>query len=538
MGLVLRLDIAARDLSSPHKDENEIVEQAAAFLGGDLRFHFLKYGPLTMYIVAGLYRLVALLRGQSALEYASYVFFEGVQHYYIARAVCAVSLSIAGLGAALVLLRQSGPIAGVAAAISLGLPGVEILTTGFTRTDTMQAAFQTGCLLALMIASSSNSRRSWLAAGLCAGCAIAAKPLPALLVLPCLPVASWFASKHAAQPAEAALPLRLRRSAFGPWLWLSLPAAAAAAVLGNPAMLNVRHFLKQQIETVTLHSSEQVSWVRQDVSEVVLGLGTPFLVLAALGWAVALFSRKPTRVLPALFLALYLAAFWGRAARNYYMIAPAMAAGLLLAEGAAALDGALRRYFSTPLERRARLRWLQRSIAPGLIVLALWAPFSRLVEGRRGLGTVTQARNWITENIPPETKIFHVGWWPNGPRLVAMNRELQATWGDYFDYGRNRYPFLKEAFALGYERYARSGGRRYDIAVYDGRPEPRKRRRSPRWLTDSLAKRARKAGQQYIVLAGFRGADVLGLGYPWFKEATLKKQVGAIAIFALEGPPG
>src|SRR3954451_269203 len=71
LGVCLRLEVAAQDLQSPLIDENEVVEQAVAFMGGELHQYFVKYGPLTMYLLAGIYRGVALLRGMSALEYGS-----------------------------------------------------------------------------------------------------------------------------------------------------------------------------------------------------------------------------------------------------------------------------------------------------------------------------------------------------------------------------------------------------------------------------------------------------------------------------------
>src|SRR5688572_25014192 len=71
IGAVARLLIAANELSTPLIDENEVVEQAVAFLGGDLEQHFVKYGPLTMYVLTGIYRVAAALHGLSVLDYAS-----------------------------------------------------------------------------------------------------------------------------------------------------------------------------------------------------------------------------------------------------------------------------------------------------------------------------------------------------------------------------------------------------------------------------------------------------------------------------------
>src|SRR5688572_25602706 len=108
VGVVLRLRLAAYDLESPLIDENEVVEQAVAFMGGDLDQHFVKYGPLTMYLLAGIYRVVAAVRGMSSLEYASLVFFHGEQHYFIARALTGLAISGLALVSFASLRRRLG----------------------------------------------------------------------------------------------------------------------------------------------------------------------------------------------------------------------------------------------------------------------------------------------------------------------------------------------------------------------------------------------------------------------------------------------
>src|SRR3954463_723071 len=98
LGFYLRWLNAHADLSSPSVDENDIVQQGVAFMGGEWRYYLLEYGALPMYVLAALYRLVALLRGSSALEYAARIFYDGSEQYLIARLFCAacyLPLSIA-----------------------------------------------------------------------------------------------------------------------------------------------------------------------------------------------------------------------------------------------------------------------------------------------------------------------------------------------------------------------------------------------------------------------------------------------------------
>jgi hypothetical protein len=195
--------MALRHSDAPAIDENEVVEQAAAFLGPDLTHYFPKYGPLTMYVLSGIYRVAAWLHGQTNLEYASRVFFEGAEHYAIARVYTYSWLSVLALTAFFVLKRQLGNAPALLACTLLSFPFLEILLDG-ARIDTPQAAFQGLALLALTEVVSPRvgaggqatpRLQYWLAAGCCAGLAFATKPLPGLLIAPAFLVAGWFAAQ-------------------------------------------------------------------------------------------------------------------------------------------------------------------------------------------------------------------------------------------------------------------------------------------------------------------------------------------------------
>src|SRR3954468_4888378 len=89
IGFYLRWLNAHGDLGSPSVDENDVVQQGVAFMGGEWKYYLPEYGPLPMYCLALLYRGVALLHGQTALEYAQRVFFDGAEQYLLARVFCA-----------------------------------------------------------------------------------------------------------------------------------------------------------------------------------------------------------------------------------------------------------------------------------------------------------------------------------------------------------------------------------------------------------------------------------------------------------------
>jgi len=526
LGVVLRLRIAAYDLASPLIDENEVVEQAVAFMGGDLDQHFVKYGPLTMYLLAGIYRVVAAVRGLSALEYGSLVFFHGEQHYFIAR--CLTSLAISGLALARFfgLRRRRGVGSAWVAGTLLALPCLDRLVNG-ARIDMLQACFQGLALLALGEASQAPRRRYWLAAGFAAGLGIASKPLPGLLLLPCFPVASWFAAGASATGEPRRFRQRVWATLTSPGPWLAALACVAAAVLADPALLDTRAFIASQREAVELHTGRLSAG--PSIFESLALLGLPFCVALGLSWLLVVARGAAAGRLVALFFVIYLGAFWGRS-RHYFLAAAAAAACLLIGHGVATA---------------ARL------LAPGRQRLVVWgraaAVLAALLLGALPLAAIetrlatpsprTQARAWVLANVPSGTGLYYVGWRGAGPVLVAQNATVQAQFGDHFSYGREHYTFLREAFARGYEAYARENLPRYAIAFHHDKPFARNSKRTPRPITDGLLAKSRSQGRRYIIIAGYGGPSVYDLGYPWFREAVLEQQFGQIAIFRVPEPP-
>ncbi len=519
VGAALRFKLAAANVEAPYIDENEVVEQAVAFMGGELEHHFLKYGPLTMYVLAALYRAIAAIRGMSALDYASRVFFEGAEHYFIARGLAVASLVVVAWLAFASFRRHFGAAPALFVCCLLGLPLVDVLYSG-VRIDVIQAAFQSMALLALAEVIASPRRRYWLMAGACAGLGIATKPLPGLLVLPCFALASWFVAARDARGKARSPWARLGAAALQPGLWLSVLVCIGCTILADPAVLDFREFVASQRDAIALHSGAEEVRRRQNVPGSLRGLGLPFLFLAALAAVIGVVRRDARSLLMALFSFVYLAAFWGRGTRNYFMVAPAIAACLLIGYAFASLY---------QLEWPGRIRrWLGLSWLP-LLALVMLIP-ARHIWPRQHLSSSLQARAWIHEHIPSGTPIFHVGPRPGSPLLVGTNEKQQGRWGDHFDYGRHKYRFLRQAFRKAFADYKASGKPLYPVAVYDGKPLPRSKG-VPRSISDSLLRNAQTEGRRYIVVSGFREPNVLDLGYRWFGGVVLESAFRGIAIF-------
>jgi hypothetical protein len=525
VGTALRFWVATRQIETPGIDENEVVEQAVAFMGDDHRFYFLKYGPLTMYALAFIYRGVALLHGTTALDYASRVFLEGSEHYLIARLYVVSWLSVAALYAFWVFRRQSGPGPALLVLSLLAFPVVEVLAPG-ARIDIPQAAFQGMALLALSEVLRTRRRVHWLVAGACAGLAIATKPLPGLLVIPCFIAAAWFASKPEEGAPPRSLPARLLATFGSPGLWLAALACIACALLGDPAMLDIQTFVQSQREAVTLHSGNALH-ARANIGDSLAQLRLP-LLLAALGAGGLSALRRDARgALYALFILVYLAALWGRASRHYFLVAPAVAVCLLVGVGWARL---------TELRTSERWqRWARQAWAPAA-ALFIALPVHTCWARAHKPSASALAREWILEHVPSGTRLFHVGWKPSGPQLVTTDPKVEARWGDHFDYGRSKYPFLRKAFRLGFANYMASDKPRYDIRVHDGLPYSRASKLTPRSITDKLLRQAQQDGISYIILAGYREPTWQALGYKWFSEAVFEQEFPKIAIFRVPAP--
>jgi hypothetical protein len=535
-GLCLRISNATGDLSTPYPDENDIVDQAVAFMGGDWHFHLLEYGPLPMYLLACVYHGLAFVHGLSPLDYAARVFFDAEEQYFVGRLFCVLSFAVLAVCCQRVLAPRLGRWTAGISAVLLALPTLDILTESRVRIDVMQGAFQIGAVLCLVMALGSRQLRHWVLAGVCAGFAIACKPMPGLLVLPCFLAASWFAADSDESTAESA---SHRRGGLGrrcwdtlshPGLWLASSSALVASIIGNPSSLDIARFIDGQRHAISKYSGPNAPGTHLNALAALMPLGLGFLLLAGASLLASLFFRDARTRLIALFPLVYCVAFWGRPVRHYYVVAPAMGLCLVIAVVAGRL-----------LERLGRIEQSRaRKIAQAALLALLLGinipPVHELALIARKVSGATLARNWIQANIPSGTKIFHFGVFERGPRLVASDPSVQANWADYFEYGRNKYAFLKQAFRLAHADYVKAHRPVYDLETTDFRAEPLQAKTTPAWLSRSLDRHARARRQEYIVMARLGSYDpVLELGYPWFKNVELVKEFDYVAIFRV--PP-
>jgi 4-amino-4-deoxy-L-arabinose transferase-like glycosyltransferase len=180
----LRLDEFGAGLPFYSVDENDVVEPAAGFLLGDLNHQYYTYGPLFMYLLAGVFALYAKATGLSLFDFGSDVFFQGYDHYLLARVFSFVVL-IAIIGSVLVIgSRLFGRGAALIAATLLAMPLVDGLAEFTTRIDILQALFQILAVFSLVRLYDTGRTRDYVLAGIWTGMAIAVKPIPGAVLVP------------------------------------------------------------------------------------------------------------------------------------------------------------------------------------------------------------------------------------------------------------------------------------------------------------------------------------------------------------------
>lgn len=526
VGTALRMITAVHNSAAPMIDENEIAEQAAAFLGPDLKFYFLKYGPLTMYAIAAIYRVAAALHGVTPLEYASRVFLDGAEHYAIARVYTIGWVSALALVSFLVLRRQLGARPAWLACALLAFPLIDVLAPG-ARIDAPQAAFQCLALLALTEVVTRPRWTTWLVAGACAGLGVATKPLPGLLIAPSFLLAVFFAASAAADPSARTLLARRGATAAAGGASLAALACVVCAIAGNPELLQIERFIDSQREAVALHSGNTLT-AGTSIPKTFLTLHWPFVASAAVSSLALILLRDRRALVIVLFVSVYVGAFVGRQCRTYFMLAPAAALCLLIAYAWARAESVL--------PKRRVGRWLRWAVVP-LAVVLIEQPARAHWRRSMRVSQVLEVSRWMETNVPNGTRIFHLGRRAYGTYLVQATEKMQLQWGEHFEYGRYRYRFLKEAFRLGYQKYVESGRPRYVIEVRPERAMARHTNRNQRWITDGLVRRAREKKQRYIIVTGFRERDVRDLEYKWFNQAILEMQTTGMAIFRVPDAP-
>ena len=185
ISVIIRITQIPKGLPHYSIDENDIVEFALGYYGGDLNPHWFKYGPLYSYVLAALYWIISLFQGLNihlfvenyfedpSLFYQTSRSFNALIHtglafiaFYIGRTFFSVRVALIGFIVAVI-------------------PISDALTNYTTRVDSLLAVFMSLSLLfSLHLARDVNNMKWYILAGGMLGFAVATKPLQAVVMMP------------------------------------------------------------------------------------------------------------------------------------------------------------------------------------------------------------------------------------------------------------------------------------------------------------------------------------------------------------------
>jgi 4-amino-4-deoxy-L-arabinose transferase-like glycosyltransferase len=374
-------------------DEPQIMERVVRMMKtGDFNPHFFDWPSLTIYLHLAA-ACITFLTGAMRGYWSNLDQINATDLYLASRSATAL------LGTATVALtylagrRWGTPHALLASALMAVIPN-HVRGSHYVQTDVPTGFLTT---LTFLLALRANERRTAWAfahAGFAAGLAASAKyngliSITLALFAVCL---------------SGGTPIRLLQRTL-----IVCAAAAGAFLLGTPyALLDLPRFLNDYARLAAVFAADRAGepgWLIY-LKHLRIALASPALVLAFAGLAAACWHlvRGPDRVRWVLLVTFPLIYFFVMAGSyqiyGRYMVPIFPFAALLAAIGVMAVVRVLCR---TNAPRR-----LCTAIAMGLVVIVLAGPTTASIASARDLGrvrTVELAYRWITEHVPPGSKI-------------------------------------------------------------------------------------------------------------------------------------
>lgn len=458
-------------------DENELVEFAIGYFGGDMDPHWYKYGAFYSYILHYIYNIQIMFGSMSEDEFVQSAFVDCSHLYYTARFVN----SLLHLGMAFItyeITKQlfSKRTALVVFAIAC-FPILGLLTNFTIRVDSLLAFWSTCTLYYVVRMAKEPKLKYYILAGIFVGFGIASKPLPGILILPTVffgHVAGYLMVSYTGKKNfNYYLGLLMNPKVF------ALPAAAFVGnFIGNPySILNLDGFWAETEKIIKEEGGYDfvAGW---DVTRFFNITGEAFTVFAFLlifyGVARGIKKKDWVSLLPASYAIIFWVIFSFGAARNYFYIPIFLV--LVMYIGVAIND--LVRFLESRLEEKARF-----GVITACVVLLLAQPSFRVVSEvvpRSFIDADTEysvlaAKNYMQDEVNGKSSVVFAGFYTSHPRVVLGeignyglgSRKLNGNvWGDYFMYGRGNNQFLIDQFQKWHNGYLASGEPRFDNAVY------------------------------------------------------------------------
>ena len=458
-------------------DENEIVDFAVGYFGGDLDQHFYSYGPLMSYLMALVYYVMSLFSSLSAEEFVQQVFFDNTPLYYTARLVNGC-IAIATGWVVFDIIRRlwNKPLAFFSLPL-LMFPFADFIVAFTVRVDTLLGLLYALSVLFMIKAFDGKTIKNILLSALCAGMAFACKPMPAMLLLPSLMLGfvflhfkeqekfKVFNNKNTSCVSSKDSFLRrfiksilyiLKDKNF----YLFLTVLVISAFLFFPhAFLNWSGpdgFIDQQFGRIAFESGKNNTPPGWRIDKHLRVMGLIYVYTGFIGiiyGTVIAFIRKNYKQIIVLILPIILVMAFSRVVSRDYWYTPIV---YFLAIGIVIITNEIFNY--------TRSKNIRLVIGMFILSLMMLRPAASLVKQSKimiphsisayeEVNTEFAAREWIEENISDGTNIGMYGYYVLLPRLVDYNVDRQASIGEYFMYYRKENKYFVEQFEKAHQKY-------------------------------------------------------------------------------------
>jgi hypothetical protein len=465
-------------------DENDVVERAVGFLGGDLNPYRYGYGPLYAYILAAIYYLVSFFYPGDVAAFAEDIFFNPTKFYYIARALNS-SLNIF-LGLSLFFWIQRLFKNKILALICLGIgifPFLDKLTQFHIRADTLLAVWSFFVLVFCIEVIKKGSLKHYIFMGIFFGLGIATKPLPGLLILPTIVFAHLvrciseienpkvLLNKQSLGFYSKLLFKNIFKIATDHRFLLFIFSGYLTNILFNPySLIAFIPFIKDQYYLATTQGSRNFlpGWV---ISRFFGPLGIVFTILSVVSVPYIFYKSMKFRKAELFIIASYPIVFWlafaKGASRNYFYI-PIMPFVILCVA-----------FLIVDLSSIVKFIKLRNVVIFIFMILIIFQPGFKLAgismlrnsdKDFNNLHSNLAAKTWIEQNIPCDTKLLLYGYYVRLPRLVHRNSAKQAVYGEYFmgrKHKKNKY--LTELYEKAYSDYRNQGKPVFNLSIIRSR---------------------------------------------------------------------
>lgn len=446
-------------------DENDIVEFAVGYLGGDLDPHWYKYGPIYGYLLAIIFKIQSFFHTGNLNEYVQSYFQDGTNFYFIARFMNSlIHISLAFLAYAITfkfLSKKAAPVA----LIFCMIPFADNLTGYTIRVDSLLALNLTLALYFMLHLFRKEKTKWYILGGIFIGFGFGTKPLPTFMVLPAIYLTWFFATFNSNYLELKIIARHFLKSLIYPRLYLLVFFIFVGLFISHPyALINLSSFIAEQKSVVS--DDTGFAYTKGYVlSRFFSSLGIPFVFISTLAILFGVFFSIKNKKWPLMVLIIFILTYWGAfaivPARDYFYIPLIPILGAVIA------------YFPFHYKNKYRFENSYFKIILGILfVLLAFKPVEAIVSkmntyrfsiDKLKARSSIKAEEWILDNIPSNSKLLYYGYYVSLPRLIDPNPNEQAQYGEYFMYYRFNNEFLKNQFVNWHSNYLREGQSAYDL---------------------------------------------------------------------------